>query len=154
MARVRENIQWAAEKAASAGIDILIEALNSWESPRYLLTKTAEALKFIDSVGSANVRYQYDLYHMQRMEGNLVRTLHENIDRIGHIQIADSPHRGRPGTGEIAYTYILEELEKLPYRGFVGLEYLSHQGNSETSFAWLPRDKRTHGAASDLLLPR
>ena len=75
------------------------------------------------SVGRDNVRVQYDAYHMQRMEGNLMPTIAEHLDLIGHIQIADSPGRGEPGTGEIDYEYLLPKIDELGYAGWVGLEY-------------------------------
>ena len=87
------------------------------------------------------LQYQYDLYHMQRMEGNLIATLREHIGRIGHIQVADSPERHEPGTGEIHYAHVLAALDALDYPGYVGLEY-NPGGSSHESFSWLPGDKR------------
>jgi hydroxypyruvate isomerase len=79
---------------------------------------------------------------MQRMEGNVVATLRDRIGRIGHIQVADSPDRGEPGTGELNYRYVFGVLEELPYDGWVGLEYKPSTESTEDSLAWLPRDKR------------
>ena len=79
---------------------------------------------------------------MQRMEGNLVAKLREHIDRIGHVQIADSPGRGEPGTGEIHYPYVLGALEELGYDGYVGLEYNPTTETTEDSFDWLPFELR------------
>ena len=78
---------------------------------------------FVESVERPNVQIQHDFYHMQRMEGNLVANLREHFDHVGHIQAADSPGRGEPGTGEIHYPFVLAELESLGYDGYVGLEY-------------------------------
>jgi hydroxypyruvate isomerase len=91
------------------------------------------------------------MYHMQRMEGNVIATLREHIGQIGHIQIADSPGRHEPGTGEIHYPHVLAALDALGYRGYVGLEY-NPTASSEESFAWLPGDRRKEIAAGDLLL--
>jgi hydroxypyruvate isomerase len=133
----RANVAWAAERAAPHGVDILIEAVNTFENGPYLLHTTAQAAAFADSVGAPNVRLQYDAYHMQRMEGNLCATLSEHIDRIGHVQVADSPGRGEPGTGEIAYGHVLGHLERLGYEGWVGLEYNPTTATTEESLGWL-----------------
>jgi hydroxypyruvate isomerase len=151
IAQVRENLAWVADYAATAGIGGVVEALNSFENPRYLLTHTSETLKLLAEVDRPNLKYQYDMYHMQRMEGNLIATLRDHIGQIGHIQIADSPKRHEPGTGEINFPHVLTELETLGYEGYVGLEY-NPTGSSEQSFAWLPDDRREAIAASDLRL--
>lgn len=119
----RENVRWAADQAAGRGIEVLIEAVNTFENGLYLLSSTPAAAEFVRGVARPNVRLQYDAYHMQRMEGNLVATLAEHLGEIGHVQIADSPDRGQPGTGEINFAFVLERLEALGYDGFVGLEY-------------------------------
>jgi hydroxypyruvate isomerase len=151
LAFVRENVEWIAERAAAAGITVMIEAVNSLQNGAYLFTTTRDALRFIDSLHAKNVAYQYDIYHMQRMEGNVVATLRDNIGRIGHIQIADSPDRHEPGTGELNYRYIFAALDATGYDGFVGLEYLP-KGRSEESFGWLPPDRRNRVALGSLRL--
>jgi hydroxypyruvate isomerase len=98
-------------------------------------------------VGRENVKVQHDLYHMQRMEGNLVANLREHVGLIGHVQIADSPGRGEPGTGEIHYPYVLAALEELGYNGFVGLEYNPTTETTEESLGWLPEELRSGDAA-------
>jgi 2-hydroxy-3-oxopropionate reductase len=109
----RENVAWAAGEAAEQGAEVMIEAVNTFENGPYLLYTTEEAAAFVQSVGRPNVRLQYDFYHMQRMEGNLVANLRKHIGSIGHVQVADSPGRGEPGTGEINYPYVLAQLEEL-----------------------------------------
>ena len=149
----RENVRFAADRAAEHGIGVVVEAVNTFENGPYLLWTTAQAVGFVESVGRSNVQIQHDLYHMQRMEGNLVANLRENFDRIGHVQVADSPGRGEPGTGEIHYPYVLAQLEDLGYDGFVGLEYNPTTGTTEESFAWLPKELRGKEASvSDLKL--
>jgi hydroxypyruvate isomerase len=138
----RENVAFAADRAQGAGVEVLVEAVNTFENGPYLLRTTRQAAEFARSVGRENVRIQHDLYHMQRMEGNLVATLREHIDAIGHIQVADSPGRGEPGTGEIHYPFVLAELEGLGYDGYVGLEYDPTTGTTEESFDWLPEESR------------
>jgi hydroxypyruvate isomerase len=117
----RENVRRVAEEAGDK--TILIEAVNSFENGPYLLTNTHDSASFVRGVGRDNVRVQYDAYHMQRMEGNLLPTIAEHLDLIGHIQIADAPGRGEPGTGEIDYGYLLPKIDELGYDGWVGLEY-------------------------------
>lgn len=132
----RENVRYAADAAAEQGADVMIEAVNTFENGPYLLSTTRAAAEFIRSVGRDNVRLQYDAYHMQRMEGNLTATIAEHLDLIGHIQIADSPGRGEPGTGEINYEYVLRRIDELGYGGWVGLEYKPTRSTVE-SLDWM-----------------
>jgi hydroxypyruvate isomerase len=141
LAHARENLAWLCEQAAAAGVEVVVESLNSWESPNYLLTNTPDTLAFLDSVGAPNLQYQYDVYHMQRMEGNVVATIRREVGRIGHMQIADSPGRGQPGTGELNFPFILDAIDATGYTGFVGLEYVP-QGTLEESLGWLPFEAR------------
>ena len=139
---VRENLSWVCNQAAKADITVLVEAINGWDNKQYPFTNTHDTLEFLDSVGASNLKYLYDMYHMQRMEGNLAATLEKNIDRIGHIQIADSPSRHQPGTGEINYKFVFEVIDSSGYSGYVGLEY-NPAGSTEESLAWLPEKFRT-----------
>lgn len=153
LALARENVAFAADRSREAGVTVLVEAVNTFENGPYLLWTTEQAVRFVEGVGRENVKIQHDLYHMQRMEGNLVATLRSHIEAIGHVQVADSPGRGEPGTGEIHYPFVLAELEKLGYDGFVGLEYNPTKETTEESFGWLPEGKRGGDfAASDLRL--
>ncbi|CAA9447776.1 Hydroxypyruvate isomerase [uncultured Rubrobacteraceae bacterium] len=142
LALARENVRFAAEKAGAAGITVMVEAVNTFENGPYLLYTTEQAVEFVERVGLENVRIQHDFYHMQRMEGNLVANLREQFDHIGHVQIADSPGRGEPGTGEIHYPFVLAALEDLGYDGYVGLEYSPTTETTEESFGWLPKELR------------
>ena len=151
LALARENVRFAADLAGAA--DVMVEAVNTFENGPYLLYTTEQAVEFVKSVGRENVKIQHDLYHMQRMEGNLVANLREHIGRIGHVQIADSPGRGEPGTGEIHYPYVLAALEDLGYEGYVGLEYNPTTQTTEKSFGWLPEEFRGKDVSvSDLKL--
>jgi hydroxypyruvate isomerase len=153
LALARENVRFAAEKAEEADVTVMVEAVNTFENGPYLLYTTEQAVVFVERVGRENVRIQYDLYHMQRMEGNLVANLREHFDHIGHVQIADSPGRGEPGTGEIRYPFVLGELEKLGYDGYVGLEYNPTTETTEDSLSWLPKELRGKDVSvSDLRL--
>ncbi|MBI2466887.1 MAG: TIM barrel protein [Candidatus Rokubacteria bacterium] len=139
---VVENLKTAAPRARAAGMTLLIEALNTWESPRYFLDRSRLGLEIVREVSEPNVRFQYDAYHMQRMEGQLIETLTKNLQWIGHVQIADVPGRHEPGTGEVNYRNLLAALEAAGYDGYVGLEYRP-SGKTEDSLAWLPREARS-----------
>jgi len=133
-----ENVRWAADQAAPHGIAITIEAVNTFENGPYLVSTTRQAAAFVDRVDRANVRLQYDAYHMQRMEGNLVATIEQHLPRIAHIQIADSPGRGQPGTGEINFPFVLDAIDALGYEGWIGLEYNPTTATTEESLGWMP----------------
>ena len=133
-----ESVRFAADHAAPLGIEITIEAVNTFENGPYLVHTTSQSVSFIDRVDRPNVKVQYDAYHMQRMEGNLVATIERHLPRIAHIQIADSPGRGEPGTGEIAYPFVLDAIDRLGYDGWIGLEYNPTTATTEESLAWMP----------------
>ena len=142
LALAQDNVRFAADAAAEHDIGVMVEAVNTFENGPYLLYTTEQAVEFVKSVGRENVRIQHDFYHMQRMESNLVANLREHFAWIGHVQIADSPGRGEPGTGEIHYPFVLGELERLGYDGYVGLEYNPTTETTEESLAWLPGELR------------
>ena len=147
LALARRNVGFAADEGRKVGIEVLVEAVNTFENGPYLLRTTEGAVEFVRGVGRGNVKVQHDLYHMQRMEGNLVANLREHVGLIGHVQIADSPGRGEPGTGEIHYPYVLAALEELGYDGYVGLEYNPTTETTEESLGWLPEELRDKDAA-------
>jgi hydroxypyruvate isomerase len=120
---VVDNLRFAATELQAAGIRLLIEPVNSFDIPGFYLTRTDQALSLIDEVDSSNLLLQYDIYHAQRMEGELGNTLTKNIARIGHIQLADNPGRGEPGTGEINYPWVFRHIDSLDYGGWIGCEY-------------------------------
>jgi hydroxypyruvate isomerase len=130
------NLRYAAEAGAQAGVRQLIEPLNDIDTPGFPLTTTRQALELLDRVGHDNLFVQYDVYHAQRMEGNLTATIGAHLDRIGHIQIADSPDRNQPGTGEINYPFVLQAIDEAGYTGHVSLEYRP-RGTTEQSLGWL-----------------
>ena len=138
----RDNVRFAADAAQRQGARVLVEAVNTYENGPYLLPRTQAASDFVRTVDRKNAGLQYDAYHMQRMEGNLVATLTEFAPRIAHIQVADSPGRGEPGTGEINYRFVLDAIEALGYDGWIGLEYNPTTSTTEESFGWLPQGRR------------
>jgi hydroxypyruvate isomerase len=133
-----QNLRWASQQAAAIGAKILVEAVNTIENGPYLISRTADAAELIERVGEPNVALQYDVYHMQRMEGNLAATIRRHAERIAHVQIADSPGRGEPGTGEINFAYLFGVLAEVGYRGHVGLEYVPTTATTEESLRWMP----------------
>ncbi|HSV59475.1 MAG TPA: hydroxypyruvate isomerase [Variovorax sp.] len=117
------NLRYAAEQLRGANIRLLIEPINSFDIPGFFLTRTDQGLALIDEVDSTNLFLQYDMYHAQRMEGELGNTLTKHLPRIGHIQLADNPGRGEPGTGEINYAWLFKHIDALGYQGWIGCEY-------------------------------
>ncbi len=123
------NVRHAADLAAADGIDILLEPINTRvDMPGYFYDGTAAAMAVIAEAARPNVRLQYDIYHMQIMEGDLARTIERLLPAIGHVQLADNPGRHEPGTGEINYPWLLSRLDALGYDGFVGCEYVPAGG--------------------------
>ena len=117
------NLRFAASKLKSAGIRLLIEPINIYDVPGFHLNRSRQALELIDEVGSDNLYLQYDVYHMQRMEGELASTIRASLPKIAHVQIADNPGRNEPGSGEINYRFLFGWLDEIGYRGWVGCEY-------------------------------
>ena len=136
-----ENLHWAAPLAAEAGVTLLLEPLNQLDVPGYFLSTIPAARELLQIVGRPNVRLQFDVYHTQMTQGNILATLEDAFDEIGHIQISDVPGRHEPGTGEINYPHVFRALERLEYGGYVGLEY-APSADTDSSLAWLPRDQR------------
>jgi hydroxypyruvate isomerase len=119
-----DNLTYAANELEKLGIRAVTEPINDRvDIPGFFLTSTNQARQIIEATGSKNLFIQYDIYHMQIMEGDLARTIEANLDLIDHIQLADNPGRHEPGTGEINYPYLLSYLDELGYDGFVGCEY-------------------------------
>ena len=131
-----ENLAYAAEQAQAAGVKQLVEPINPFDMPGFILPTPASGFDLVRRIGHPNLRVQYDLYHAQRTEGNLIQTIRTRIAEIGHIQIADSPGRNQPGTGEINYPVVLQALNDAGYDGWVSLEYRP-LGDTLTSLSWL-----------------
>jgi hydroxypyruvate isomerase len=136
-----ENLAFAARALAPHGIDLLIEAVNTLDVPGFFLNQTAQGLSIIDEVGSSNLYLQYDIYHMQIMEGNLATTMGKHLSRIAHIQVADVPGRHEPGTGEINYPFLFGYLDQAGYNGWIGAEY-NPLSTTEQGLGWLNGHKR------------
>jgi hydroxypyruvate isomerase len=131
-----DNLTYAAPRLADAGIALVIEPINRRDMPTFHLATTQHAERIMDRVPSSNLKIQYDFYHMQIMQGDLVPTFTRLQDRIGHVQIADNPGRNEPGTGEINYPFIFAALDRLGYAGWVGCEYKPSAGTS-AGLGWM-----------------
>lgn len=118
-----ENLLWAVPRAADAGVTLLLEPLSPATAPNCLLRKTDDAVDIIREIGSPMLRLQYDIFHAQLNEGNLVDAIDRHRDYIGHFQIADAPGRHEPGTGEIDFHKVLAKIRDIGYGNFIGLEY-------------------------------
>jgi hydroxypyruvate isomerase len=132
------NLKFAAAALKAEGIKLLIEPINTRDIPGFFLTNTKQALALIDEVGSDNLYVQYDIYHMQIMEGDLARTIEANLPKIAHIQLADNPGRNEPGTGEINYPFLYGFIDKLGYKGWIGAEY-KPKSDTVAGLGWLPK---------------
>ncbi len=118
-----ENLRFAAGELKKAGLKLLIEPINTFDIPGFYLCGTQQALAIMDDVGADNLFLQYDIYHMQRMEGELSASMQRHLARIAHLQLADNPGRNEPGTGEINYAFLFSFIDKIGYTGWIGCEY-------------------------------
>ena len=118
-----ENLRYAAAELKKADLQLVTEPINTFDIPGFYLSGTAQALSILDEVNSDNAFVQYDIYHMQRMEGELAATMQKHLARIGHMQLADNPGRNEPGTGEINYAFLFAHLDRIGYDGWIGCEY-------------------------------
>ena len=130
------NLRFAAGELEREGITLLIEPVNTRTVPGFYLRNSGQALALMDEARSENLKLQYDVFHMQIMEGDLAVTIEANIARIGHMQIADVPHRHEPGTGEINYPFLFDWVDRIGYRGWIGCEY-APAGRTEDGLGWL-----------------
>lgn len=130
------NLAFAAKKLKAAGIQLIIEPINSYDIPGFLLNTSKDGIAMIDQVGGDNLKLQYDIYHMQRMEGEIAATLTRLFQRIGHIQIADNPGRNEPGTGELNYPFLFRHIDALGYAGWIGAEYKPKAGTVD-GLGWM-----------------
>ncbi len=131
-----DNLRYAAEEFAKEQITLLVEALNSRDIPGFHLVGSRESVELIEAVGSSNIKFQYDIYHMQRMEGELINTITGLKEVIGHIQLADNPGRHEPGSGEINFANLFKAIDAAGYDGWVGCEYIP-AATTEAGLGWL-----------------
>ncbi len=137
----KDNLTWAAGLAAPAGIELLIEPINTRDMPGYFLNRQDEAHAIVEEIASPALKVQMDLYHCQIVEGDLSMKLQKYLGRsgrknVGHMQIASVPGRNEPDRGEVNYDYLFEQIDELGYDGWIGCEYRPRAGTSE-GLAWL-----------------
>ncbi len=132
------NLRYAANELALAEMTLLVEPINTRTIPGFYLNKSAQALALMDEVGAANLKLQYDVFHMHIMGDDLARTLSANFARIGHMQVADAPDRHEPGTGEIDFPRLFDLIDRFGYGGWIGAEYVP-AGKTEDGLAWVKK---------------
>ncbi len=125
------NLERAAKRAEGSGITLLIEPLNAKDRPGYFLSRSDQALDIIRRIGAPNLKLMFDIYHVQVMEGDIIRRLRGHMPHIGHIQIAAVPTRAEPDEGELNYRTILAEIDLAGWPGWVGCEYKPRAGTVE-----------------------
>ena len=130
------NVKFAADALEKEGIRLLVEPLNNKDIPGFHLVGSAETIALLDKVGHDNIQLQYDIYHMQRMEGELINTIRALINRIGHMQLADNPGRHEPGTGEINFSNLFTAIDEAGYQGWIGCEYIP-AGETAAGLDWM-----------------
>lgn len=133
-----DNLRFAATRLENAGIRLLIEPINTYDIPGFYLSRTNQAAAVLDEVGSNNLFIQYDIYHAQRMEGELANTITTHLPRIAHIQLADNPDRHEPGSGEINFGFLFNHIDRAGYTGWIGCEY-KPAGNTAEGLVWRER---------------
>lgn len=133
---LESNLRIAADAMADAGIRLVIEPLNAFDAPDFFLSTPASGFELVERVNHHNLSVQFDIYHAQRMSGNIVATIANHHAQIGHVQLADSPDRHQPGSGEINFPYVLRKLDDAGYNDWVGLEYFPITSTAD-SLEWL-----------------
>lgn len=138
--RMREtyiaNLQFAGRELAKHGIKLLIEAINTRDIPGFYLNYSRQAFDIMHYAAVPNLYFQYDIYHMQIMEGDIAPTVEKNLAKIAHMQLADTPGRHEPGTGEIHYPFLFQHFDRIGYPGWIGCEYRP-AGRTEDGLGWL-----------------
>ena len=129
------NVRYAARTLGKAGLQLVIEPINTRSVPGFFLTGSRQAIEVLDAAGEGNAFLQYDVFHMQIMEGDLAKGIERLLRRIGHIQIADVPERHEPGSGEINFDFLLRHLDAIGYSGWVGCEY-NPRGDTLQGLKW------------------
>jgi len=131
-----DNLKFAANAVSGTNITVLLEAINTIDIPGYSVFRTNQSRAAVEAAGSPSVKVQYDIYHMQIMEGDITRAIDANMDVIGHFQLADNPGRHEPGTGEINYGFIFKHLDSIGYQGWIGCEY-KPLSSTEAGLDWV-----------------
>ncbi len=149
------NLHWAAEAAQPAGVDVLIEPINTRDMPGYFLNQQEAAHQLVQGLGAPNLKVQFDLYHCQVMEGDVASKIRRYLPtgRVGHLQIAGVPERHEPSVGELNYNYLFEVIDAVSaqcaWEGWIGCEYRPARGavpgGTAQGLDWLRAWKKSHG---------
>ncbi|MBR0653521.1 2-oxo-tetronate isomerase [Plastoroseomonas arctica] len=129
------NLAWAAEECAKIGVKPVIEPINHRDIPGFFLNTTDQAAAIIAAVGPEKLGMQFDLYHCQITEGDIVKRVERHLPLIAHMQVADNPGRNEPGTGEVNWPFVFEAIDGLGYRGWIGCEYRP-RGDTLAGLGW------------------
>jgi 2-dehydrotetronate isomerase len=131
-----ENIAFAADQAAAEGLTIILEPCCTDRFPDYFYHRLDEGIAVIKELGRDNVKLCFDTFHVQSEEGSLTQRLHESFPHIGHIQVGDVPGRHEPGTGEIRFPFLFDEIEKLGWSGWIGCEFSPSASRTDECLDW------------------
>lgn len=131
-----KNLRFAGSELAKAGLTLLVEPINYFDMPGFMLNTSADGIRAMDNTGEASIKLQYDIYHMQRMEGEVSSTIERLFPRIGHFQCAGVPGRTEPDRGELNYRHVFGLIDRLGYDGWVGAEYRPVAG-TEQGLEWM-----------------
>jgi hydroxypyruvate isomerase len=134
-AQLVENVRYAARRLGEVGMQLLLEPINTRTVPGFFLTGSRQAIDVLNAAGEGNAFLQYDMFHMQIMEGDLAHTIERLLPRIGHMQLADVPGRNEPGSGEINFEFLLAHIDALGYAGWIGCEY-NPRGDTLEGLKW------------------
>jgi hydroxypyruvate isomerase len=134
-AQLVDNVRYAARRLGEVGLQLMLEPISARTVPGFFLTGSRQAIDVLNAAGEGNAFLQYDIFHMQIMEGDLARSIERLLPRIGHIQLADVPGRHEPGTGEINFAWLLAHIDALEYAGWIGCEY-NPQGDTVEGLKW------------------
>lgn len=136
-----DNLRFAAQALGEAGLKLLVEPINPFDIPGFFLTRSDQAIALLDEVGAPNAFLQYDIYHAQRVEGEVAATIEKLLPRIAHLQLADNPGRHEPGTGELNWAFLFAHIDRLGYAGHIGCEY-KPLTTTEAGLGWMQRFAR------------
>jgi hydroxypyruvate isomerase len=136
-----ENLRYAAAAFATEGVTLVMEPINPRTIPGFYLNTMRQALDIMRAVGAPNLKIQYDIFHMQIVEGDLAKTIEADLANIGHIQFADVPDRHEPGTGEVNFDFLFDWIDRVGYQGWIGAEYVPAKG-TVASLGWLKRHSK------------
>ncbi|MFM8616896.1 MAG: 2-oxo-tetronate isomerase [Alphaproteobacteria bacterium] len=117
------NLAYAAEECAKASVKPIIEPINHRDIPGFFLNTTDQAAAIIAAIGPEKLGLQFDLYHCQITEGDVVKRVERHLPLIAHMQVADTPGRNEPGTGEVNWPFVFKTIDALGFRGWIGCEY-------------------------------